>query len=189
MQPRLSGEFVRFAVPAGWGLARIAAERNVPRAFVHLDGDCYESVSITGSSVRPITASAIDALYVNGVAGYAWSVSTAGPTIIAVLGQRNASSGALSRSALGTAYLRLARSTYLAIDFGAGIWPLNDQACPNAQVSARLPRLDGAVATIFASAHVAPPAAVPGAVAAAPAGATLHAASAVVPAANAEPAR
>ncbi len=156
LQPRLSGVVVRFAVPAGWGLARLAAERSVPRAFVHLDGDCYEAVSITGSSIRALTAPAIDALYTSPVAGYSWSVTTVGPTILALLSQRSTTSGALSRSALGTAYARASPSTYLAIDFGAGVWPFGGQACPDPDVSARLSRLDGAVTTIFASLQIDP---------------------------------
>ncbi len=161
LQPRLSGEVVRFAVPVGWGLAHLAAERNTPRAFVHLDGDCYESVSITGSSTRALTTGGIDALYANPVAGYSWSVATVGPVILAVLSQRNATTGALSRSALGTAYVPTAPGTYLAIDFGAGVWPLGGRACPDSDVSARLSRLDGAVTTIFASVRLGPAAPAP----------------------------
>ena len=159
MQPRLSGSVVRFTVPAGWGLARLDSERGVPRAFVRLDGDCYESVAITGSSEPTVSATAIAALYATPIDGYAWTVTsldgtTLGRTSLALLGQRDPTSGRLSRSSLGTAYVPTSPHTYLAIDFGAGIWPLGGHACPDSEVSARLSALAAAVATIFASASV-----------------------------------
>ncbi len=156
MQPRLSGRFVRFTVPAGWGLARIGSERGVPRAFVRLDGDCYESVAITGSSAPTLTGAEIAAPYANPVDGYPWSVTSLGHTTLAVLGQRDTTSGRLSRSSLGTAYLPTSAHAYLAIDFGAGIWPLGGHACSDSDVSARLSLLAATISTIFASARLVP---------------------------------
>ena len=154
MQPRLSGNLVRFTVPAGWGLSRIDTERGVPRAFVRLDGDCYESVAITGSSEPTLTAGGLGARYAKPVDGYTWTVTSLGRTSLALLGQRDPTTDRLSRSSLGTAYLPTAPHAYLAIDFGAGIWPLGGRACPDPEVSARLSALDGAIAAIFASARV-----------------------------------
>lgn len=156
MQPHLSGSTVHLTVPAGWGLARINAERGIPRAFVRLDGDCYLSVSITGSSSTALTGGQIAGLYAKPVAGYSWSVTRAGQTVLARLGQLSATTGTLSRSSLGTAYLPTSARANLAIDYGAGVWPLDGHACADSEVRTRLPALTAAITAIFASARLMP---------------------------------
>ena len=152
LQTRLNGDVVRFAAPAGWGLARIDSDEGARPAFVRLDGDCYLSVSITGSSTRTLAPAAIALLYAKPSGDYTWRVTRAGSAIIALLGDQNSATGVLSRSSLGSVYLPTSRHAYLAIDFGAGIWPLHGRACPDSAVAADLPMLTSASQTILGGA-------------------------------------
>ena len=156
LQTRLNGDVVRFAVPVGWGLARIDTERGARPAFVRLDGSCYLSVSITGSSTRRISAAAIASLYASPPRGYVWRVDRTGRDTLALLDEQNAATGALSRSSLGTVYLPTGRDDFLAIDFGAGVWPLDGHACPSAAVGVRLAPLTAATEAIFSGAVIVP---------------------------------
>ena len=152
LQTRLNGDMVRFAAPAGWGLARIDSDEGARPAFVLLNGDCYLSVSITGSSTRTLTPAAIAGLYAKPSGDYTWRVTRAGSAILALLSDENSATGALSRSSLGSVYLPTSPHAYLAIDFGAGIWPLHGHACPDSAVATRLPVLASASQTILGGA-------------------------------------
>lgn len=152
LQTRLNGNIVRFAVPAGWGLARIDSQQGARPAFVLLSGDCYLSVSITGSSTRRLTPAAVAAQYAKPSGDYTWRVTRVRGAILALLGDENSATGVLSRSSLGSVYLPTSPQAYLAIDFGAGIWPLHGHACPDSAVAARLPALTSASQTIFGGA-------------------------------------
>ncbi len=154
LQTRLNGRVVRFVVPAGWGLARLDTDPHARPAFVRLDGDCYLAVSITGSSTRALSAAGIASLY-SPAGGYTWTITHIGPTILALLGEQNTTTGKLSRSSLGTVYLPTNAGAYLAIDFGAGVWPLDGHACPGGDVAARLPMLTSASEAIFGGARLA----------------------------------
>ncbi len=163
LQTRLDGNVVRLTVPAGWGLARLDTDRSARPAFVRLDGDCYLSVSITGSSTRTLTAAGVTALYAKSAGGYAWTITHVGDAILALLSEQNATTGKLSRSSLGTVYLPTRAGAYLAIDFGAGVWPLDGHACPGNEVSPRLPTLTSASEAIFGGARLTPGAGEPAA--------------------------
>jgi hypothetical protein len=178
LQTRLDGNVVRLAVPAGWGLARLDTDRSARPAFVLLDGDCYLSVSITGSSTRMLTAAGVAALYAKAAGGYDWTVTHVGSAILALLGEQNATTGRLSRSSLGTVYLPMQAGAYLAIDFGAGVWPLDGHACPDDEVGPRLATLTSATEAIFGSARLAPGTTEPAALGGAPSPAGSDTASA-----------
>lgn len=151
----LSGEIMRVPVPPGWGLARLDPTPHLPRALVVRAKPCYLSISITGSSVRPLTVHAIYGAYVRPSDGYAWTRERYGKVIVALLDQ---TSGArLSRSTVGSAYVPVDASDYLAVDFGAGVWPIGGaQACPDPDVAADLGQLRTTVETVFSAIVVSP---------------------------------
>jgi hypothetical protein len=155
LQTRLQGNLVRFAVPTGWGLARID-KQNARPAFVRLDGDCYLSIAITGSSTQTLTPAQLAQQYSHASGDYTWRLSRLGRVTLALLGNQNTSTGAVSRSSLGTVYVPTSAGKYLAIDFGAGVWPLHGHACPDDAVAGRLPALSAAGQQIFSGAQIVP---------------------------------
>jgi len=153
----VSGERLRVPVPAGWGLAKIdkTAPPGVSRALVIRTKPCYLSISITGSSVRPLTVHEIYQPYDRPSDGYDWTLDRYGKVIVALLDQ---TSGAhLSRSTVGSAYVPVDASDYLAVDIGAGVWPIGSAvACPDPDVATRLSELRATVETVFAAMVVTP---------------------------------
>ena len=156
----VSGERLRVPVPAGWGLAKIdkTAPPGVSRALVIRTEPCYLSIAITGSSVRPLTVHAIYESYDGTSDGYDWDLERYGKVIVSLLDQTSGTH--LSRSTVGSAYVPVDASDYLAVDIGAGVWPIGSAvACPDPDVAARLGELRSTVETVFAAMVVTPAAA------------------------------
>lgn len=155
---------VRLPVPSGWSVVRpirprAGAQHGARAALVTLVDrrpPCYLSAAVTGGTRRAIDAHGIAVQYRRPSDGYGWRLEHVGTGMLALLDQYDAAGTRLSRSTLGTAYLPLAAHSYLAVDVGAGIWPLGDGDCSDTEVSRRLGALRSGIATMIAGARVTP---------------------------------
>jgi hypothetical protein len=154
--PLLSGQRLRIVVPDGWEVAWLTGPANGRQALVHLQPPCYEAISITGSSVQSPTGAEIASRYGHAFASYSWTLSRAGGHLIALLGQFSSRSLVPARGTVGTAYVPMDARRELAVDFGAGIWPLRRGPCSSDVVAARVPALRATVLQTFEQARVLP---------------------------------
>ena len=158
----LSGLRLRVPVPPGWSVVRdtrtrggrAPSARSALATVISKSRPCYASASITGGSRRDIDARQIESLYRHRSGGYGWRLEHVGRALLVLLDQYDAAGSHLSRSTLGTVWLPLGPSSYLAVDIGAGIWPLNGDNCADPDVARRLSALHGGIVAMVASLRV-----------------------------------
>lgn len=151
--PVLNGARLRIAVPSGWQVARLNGN-GARRALVRLVAPCYESISITGSSIQSPSAAQFNARYGHPFQGYTWAVSKAAGRLIALLAQYPVQQTPLARGTVGIAYIPLEDGRRLAVDLSAGVWPLRRGACSDTDAAALVQPLQATVLQVFQRARV-----------------------------------
>jgi hypothetical protein len=154
--PLLSGQRLRIPVPDGWQVARLTATPSAHQGLVRLAAPCYESIAITGSSITSVSSAQIDARYARSIQGYGWTLERAEGSTIALLAQTTSASAVPNRGTVGSAYVRLDGHRQLAVDFGAGIWPLRRGPCSGRAVARLVQQLRATVVQVFGHAQVVP---------------------------------
>ena len=104
--------------------------------------------------MRALTVAQIRSLYRQPSEGYSWSLTFTGGRPIALLAQYDSRGSPPARNTLGTTYFTLGTNHSLAVDFGAGIWPLGRARCTADAVADRIGELRATAQSVFAGAHL-----------------------------------